>query len=485
MKRAALLVAVGIAALLAVVIVRTVRFTPRSVSVSPAERMQPLPGAVERLAAAIRIPTISHGDSLRRDTAAFRTFRDALAASFPRTHAQLPREIIGNDALLFTWAGTDPSLPPVLLMGHMDVVPVEPGTESRWTHAPFSGAIDSGFVWGRGTLDDKSTVLGILEACEALITEGFQPRRTILLAFGADEEEGGTRGAAVTAKLLQARGVKPYFVLDEGGMVVKDVFPGIESPIAVIGIAEKGYVTLELTARGEGGHSSIPPATTAAGILAKAITRLEANPFRGEIRGATANLFDALGREMPFPMRAMFANRWLFDPLLEWRLSSMPRTNATIRTTTAVTMLEGSPKDNVLPSRARAAVNFRILPGDSVAGVIAHVKRTIDDDRVDVRPKGIEVEASPVSPVDGPAWAIVERSIRQIYTDAIIAPYLVIAATDSRYYRDLTPNVYRFAALRAHASDAGRAHGTNERVSVQAYLEGIHFIAQLLRNSSQ
>lgn len=380
MKRVFLLLALVLAALAATVTFRTLRFTTENVALPPAAPVEPLPGAAERLAAGIRIPTISHGDSTLRDPSSFAALRELLTASFPLSHSVLKGEVVGLDGLLYTWAGSDPSLQPVVLLGHMDVVPVEGGTESAWKHPPFSGSIADGFVWGRGTMDDKSTVFGILEATELLLTSGFRPRRTIHLAFGADEEAGGVRSAAVIAKLLASRGVRPLFVLDEGGMVVQGVLPGIESPVAVVGIAEKGYLTLELTAKGEGGHSSVPPPQTAAGILARAITRLEDNQMPAEVRGATANLFDAIGREMPFGMRMLFANRWLFDPVIEWKMGSVPRSNATIRTTTAVTMLQGSPKDNVLPSRAKAAVNFRILPGDDIASVTSHVKRVIDDD---------------------------------------------------------------------------------------------------------
>ncbi len=485
MKRLFLVVGAALAALLAVMGFRTVRFAPVHVEVPAAPAFTPLPGAAERLAQAIQIPTISHGDSALRDSAAFRAFRDHLAASFPAASAAMQREIVGQDALLFTWPGSDPSLAPIVLMGHMDVVPVEPGTESKWKHPPFSGEIADGAVWGRGTMDDKSTVLGIMEAAEGLVTTGFKPRRTVLLAFGADEEVGGRNGAVIIAKLLQSRSVTPFLVVDEGGMVVTGAFPGLTKPVAVVGIAEKGYLTLELTARGPGGHSSVPPAQTTAGILARAITRLEDNPFPAEIRGATANLFDAIGRESPFAMRALFANRWLLDPVLEWKLASIPRSNATIRTTTAVTMLEGSPKDNVLPSAAKAKVNFRLLPGDTPEWVADRVRRIIDDDRIDVRASGVVSPPSLESPVTDSAWTILDRSIRQGYPGAIVAPYLVVGATDARHFRELTGNVYRFAAMRVEVNDASRVHGTDERVSVDSYLEGIRFLATLITNSTQ
>ena len=485
MKRFFLLVSAAVAAIAVVIGARALRFTPSKIEVPPAPAFTPIAGAPERLAQAIRLPTISHGDDTPRDSTAFSALRSHLAASFPLSHTAMTQEGVGRDAILFSWPGTDASLPPVILMGHMDVVPVEPGTEPSWKYPPFSGTIAEGAVWGRGAMDDKSTVFGIMEAVEGLLSKGYKPRRTILLAFGADEEVGGRNGAAAIVELLKSRRIKPALVVDEGGMVVTGAFPGLTKPVAVVGIAEKGYLTLELAARGQGGHSSVPPAQTSAGILARAITRLEQNPFPAEIRGATANLFDAIGRESPFVMRALFANRWLFDPLLEWKLGSLPRSNATIRTTTAVTMLEGSPKDNVLPSVAKAKVNFRLLPGDTPESVIARVRRTIDDDRVAIEKTGHVSVPSLESSITDSAWLILDRSIRQGYPETIVAPYLVVGATDSRYFRELTGNVYRFAAMRADTGDAARIHGTNERVSIDSYLEGIRFLAILITNSTQ
>lgn len=475
-----LVVALGL-----LVVVRAVQFKPRTVSVPAGEPFTPLAGAPERLASAVQIATVSPADTLTRDRAAFSAFHVFLATSFPRVHLTMERENIGRDALLFTWRGTDSTLAPVVLMGHMDVVPVAPGTDSLWKHGAFSGDIADGFIWGRGTLDDKGTVLGVLEACEALITSGFKPSRTIILSFGADEEAGGQSGARLIAERLESRGIKPLFVLDEGGTVVKGAIGGIAKPVALIGIAEKGYLTVELKARAEGGHSSMPPKHTAAGSLALAITKLEEHPMRASIGPTTAKLFDAIGREMSIGRRIAFANRFLFDPLIERQLASTPSTDATLRTTTAVTMLEGSPKDNVLPSQAKAAVNFRILPGDSVKGVIAHVRDVIGDRNIEVTPQEPQVEPSPISSTSDSAWAIVDRTVRQSYPDAVVTPYLVLGATDSRYMRRMTPNVYRFSGARLEKEDLERIHGTNERVSVAGYLEGIKFLAQLIRNAAQ
>ena len=369
-------------------------------------------------------------------------------------------------------------------MGHGDVVPVEPGTEGDWEHPPFAGRIADGYIWGRGAIDNKSGVLAILEAAERLLEEGYRPSRTIYLPFGMDEEVGGHSGAAKISKLLNSRGVELEYVLDEGGCVVSGVLP-IGAAVALVGIAEKGYVSLELSAKGEGGHSSMPPRRTAVGILSSAIARLQDNPFPGGLSGPTRELFAYLGPEMPFVPRMLFANTWLFGPLIERRLAASPSSDAMLRTTTAPTIFEGSIKDNVLPIRARAVVNFRIFPGETSESVAERVRSLIVDSRVRITQFGsVVLDPSPVSPTDSPGFKILERTIRQVFPDAVVAPYLVVGATDSRYYRGLTENVYRFLPLRLHQDDLSRMHGTNERVSIEGYADGLRFYRQLILNSN-
>lgn len=485
MKRAVLALTAALAVLAAVVLVRAAAWTPRRTSAAAAEAL-PLDrdAAAARLAGALRIPTVSTEDPAERSSAAFTALHAYLTSTFPRVHAALPREAVGRDALLYTWAGSEPGLRPIVLMGHLDVVPVEPGTEAAWEQPPFAGAVAGGFVWGRGALDDKVTVLGILEAVEALLGSGLRPRRTVLLAFGADEEVGGAEGAARIAAQLRARGVSPEVVLDEGGAVMRGALPGVRGPVALVGIAEKGFATLELAAAAAGGHAMAPPPHTAVGVLARAIARLEDRPMPAELRGATAALFDHVGPEMGFGMRVLFANRWLFAPLIERRLAANPGTNAAVRTTMAATVVEGGTKDNVLPIHARALVNVRILPGDSVAAVRAHVQDAIGDPTVAVTVAGPAADPSPVSPTDSEAWRAVERSVRAAFPDARVAPYLVTGGTDARHFAALTPNVYRFAPTRMTLEDLQRVHGTNERLSVENYAEAVRFYAQLLRNAA-
>jgi carboxypeptidase PM20D1 len=396
-------------------------------------------------------------------------------------HAQLAHGAIGAHSHLYTWKGTDSSLRPVLLMGHLDVVPAE--AEASWAHPPFGGVVAEGHVFGRGALDDKGNVLDILEATEGLLAQGHRPRRTVLLAFGADEEVGGQDGAARVAALLAARGVRLESVLDEGGPIGVGLVPGVAAPVALVGVAEKGSASVELVVQSAGGHASMPPRHTAAGILARAIVRLEEHPFDAELRGGTQALFEHVGPEMSFGMRLLFANRWLFAPLLTRQLASAPSTDASIRTTTAATMLEGSPKPNVLPARARAVLNVRTLPGDSLEAVRAHVRAVVDDARVEVRVEGDE--ASPVSRVDTEAWTQLQRSIRQVFPDTLVAPFLTVAATDARHFHRVSDSVYRFMPLRMTREDLGRIHGRDERLSVEGYAAAIRFYAQYLRNTSR
>lgn len=439
--------------------------------------------AAARLGRAITFQTVSHEDRSRIDPAAFTGLHAALAEMYPKAHAALAREVVGAKSLLFTWKGRDPSKPPVLLMGHLDVVPVEPGTEKEWQRPPFSGDVEGGFVWGRGTLDCKGPVLAILEAVELLAAQGFTPARTVYLSFGGDEEINGIEGARVIAEKLEAEGVRLEYVLDEGLVITEGITPGITAPVALIGLAEKGSVTVELVVEGLGGHSSMPPRTTPAGILARALQRLEENPAPAHLDGPVGTMFDVLGPEMSFPLRFVMSNRWLLAPALERVLSGKPSTDALLRTTTAPTLLEGSVKENVLPRRVRAAVNFRIHPADSIEEVVEHVRATVADPRVQVRALPAAAEPSPVSPVDAPGYRSVERSIRAAYPGALVAPGLVLGQTDGRHFARVSAAVYRFAPLRLRDEDLSRLHGLNERVAVKDHAAAARFYAQLLRDT--
>jgi carboxypeptidase PM20D1 len=475
----------AVALLAAALVVRTLGYPSKQVPVQPVTDWKIDSAAARRLAGALRFRTISYQDSSRFDAGEFRRFQEYLAKTFPKTHTRLSRETVGTFSLLYRWTGTDTTQPPLVLMGHQDVVPVEPGTESKWKYAPFDGRIADGYVWGRGAMDDKGNLVAELEAVEMLLSQGATPGRTVYLAFGHDEEVGGRHGAQAIAQLLKSRGVHPKFVVDEGGAVGVGLVLGTGAPVALAGVAEKGYLTLELTVQVQGGHSSMPPRQTAVGILSAAIERLERRPVPGGIRGATAEMFDYLGPEMPFGTRMLFANRWLFGGLLARVFGATPPGNAMLRTTTAPTIFQAGVKENVLPSVARAAVNFRLLQGDSIAGIRDYVQRTIKDPRVQVRiPETFRAEPSPISPVDSREFALLARTARQVVPGAIVVPWLVVGGTDSRYYAPLTKNVYRFSGLPLGPGDAERIHGTNERVSVDGYGQNVRFYLQLLRNAA-
>jgi carboxypeptidase PM20D1 len=367
----------------------------------------------------------------------------------------------------------------------MDVVPVESGSEQNWQHAPFGGGIVDGFIWGRGAIDNKSTVLGTLEAVEMLLAEGFRPTRTVYLAYGHDEEIGGKAGARAVAKLLRRRGVELEMVLDEGGVIADGVLPGISDPVALVGIAEKGFVSIELTVRVAGGHSSLPPAQSAVGIVSAAVAKLEQHQMPARLEGPTRLMFAQIGPRLPYPQRAIFANLWITRAMVVRKLVSTPTTNAMVRTTTAPTIFQSGTKDNVLPSYARAVINFRILPGDSIADVMEHVRRTIDDDRVQMNIGGrFTAEPSTVSSTDSQSFRTLERSIRSVTPDAVVAPYLVVVVTDARYYAGLSRNVFRFLPLRLNSRDLDRMHGTNERIGVREYHTAIRTYRELLINAA-
>jgi carboxypeptidase PM20D1 len=487
MKKILSALVLGLALLLGVVAFRTATLRslqPTAEAVPPAALDER--GALERFAASLRFRTVSHADSAGASATEFEALHGFLAESFPRVHAALARETVNEHSALYTWAGSEPALRPVLLLGHLDVVPVEPGTEAEWTHPPFAGHVADGYVWGRGALDDKFGVLGILEAVETLLREGHRPRRTVLLAFGHDEEVGGALGARSIAALLASRGVRAEWVMDEGGSITRGIVPGVAAPVALVGVAEKGYVSLVLSARAEGGHSSMPPRETAVGIVSRAVHRLERDPFPGRLQGAARAMFAYLGPELPLAQRMAFANLWLFRPLVERQLAASPTTDAALRTTTAATMFEGSVKDNVLPIHARAVVNFRILPGETVASVTERVRRTVDDARVEIRPlEGTGEDPSPLSPTDAPAFERLARTVRQVFPEAVVAPYLVLGATDARHYTALSGNVYRFLPAQITARELSGMHGTDERVSVESYLAGVRFYRQLLLGADE
>jgi carboxypeptidase PM20D1 len=357
---------------------------------------------------------------------------------------------------------------------------VIPGTEAEWQHPPFAGRIADGYLWGRGALDNKNGVVGLMEAVTVLLREGFQPQRTVYLSFGHDEEIGGENGAAAVVEHLATQGVRLAWSLDEGSFVYRNIFPGVEVPIATINTAEKGSATLRLVASAPGGHSSMPSRHTAVGRLARALVALEDHPMPGGLEGVAAGTFEAVGPYMPLLPRAMLANRWLFDPVLEWQLSRLPYVDAMLRTTTAPTMLDASPKVNVLPVEASAMVNFRIHPRDTVAEVVAHVERHAGGEHVRVE----MLDSNPPSAVsdpDGSGFRLVEEAVRAEFGRLVVAPGLLVAATDTRHYGRIAEDAYRFNPMVVTQAELDGFHGTDERISTAGMLQGVRTYVRLLR----
>jgi carboxypeptidase PM20D1 len=473
------------AILASILVIRTIGYESRQISVDEFDAPDVDANAVaRRLARGLRHRTISHHVDGPIESQAFFDLHAQLQADYPLTHAKLSREIVSDYSLLYTWPGSRPDLPAALLLAHQDVVPVEAGSEAAWEHPPYAGIIDETYVWGRGAIDDKGALFCIMEAIEGLVAKGFQPERTVLLAFGHDEELGGPRGAIQIAALLAERGVKADYVLDEGGAVTEGTISIVADPVAVVGVAEKGSVSIEMTVETMGGHSSMPPRHTGIGILAAAIVRLEENPVPGEIDGAVDIMFDYLGPELSFPFKLVMANRWLFNPLLERAFSGEPTLDAMQRTTTAATIIHGGVKTNVLPSRVKAVVNFRILPGDTIDSVYDHVLRIVDDDRVELAIAKESRNPSAIAPIDSESFRSIQRTISGFFPTAIVAPYLVTGGTDSRSYAAISSNLYRFAPVQFDAQDRERIHGTNERIEIAALGRAVGFYMQLIEETA-
>lgn len=440
------------------------------------------PHAVEKLQALVRIPTVSHRDPARVDTAAFDDFVETLADLFPLLHEHLELTRISTHGLLFRWAGAAAERP-VVLMAHLDVVPVE-GT---WQHDAFAAEVveheGEQVIWGRGTLDDKGCLVGICEAVETLLAAGVTPAQDLWLSFGCDEEIMGTAARQAVEELAR-RGVRPWFVLDEGGAIASEAFPGVGAPVGVVGVTEKGATSIELRVQGRGGHASTPARMGPTARLARAITRLDRSPMPASLPAPTIELFRRLAPHAALPLRPVLANAARLRPALtRVLLAAGPETAAMTRTTFAITTLSGSPAINVIAATAKAGVNIRVMVGDSVADVLEHVRRAVDDDEVHL--DVIEEDAaSPVSPVDDDAFRLLETTIGEVFPDAVPAPYVMMAATDSRHFTAICERVYRFAPFRMTKAQRESIHSYDEHLGVQAFLDGITWYRRLIERVS-
>lgn len=429
------------------------------------------------LSEAIRVKTISYDNKADRDTASFKRFIDLLEKKYPLTHAGLEKTIINKYSLLYKWNGKNKNLKPALLLAHMDVVPAE----GKWSEDPFSGSIKNKYIWGRGALDDKVSILGILEACESLRKENFQPERTLYFAFGHDEEVMGREGAKNIAAFLKAQNIQAEFILDEGLVITEGIIPGIEQPAALIGIAEKGYLTVNLSANIEGGHSSMPAHETAIGIVSRALSKIENHEMKASISRPAQEFLDCIGPEMPFFKKIIFANQWLFESLIIQAYEKTPSGNALVRTTVVPTLFNAGVKENSVPAHAQATINLRTLPGESEENIMENLKAIVDDERIKMKIT-TSIPPSKVSSTTTSGFKVIEKSIRQVFPGTYVAPSLMIAGTDSKHYTEISPNIYRFLPIRLEKSDLSRIHGENERIKIQDYKNVVRFYYMLMQN---
>ncbi len=471
-----------VAALAAVIAVRTATYESPTAGDAVATELAAAPSvdlqqAAAHLAEAVRLRTISHQDANENDAAEWDRFHAWLADTYPAAHSAMTRELVAGHTLLYTWPGSDASRPPVVLLAHHDVVPVTPGTEPDWKHPPFAGIVADGAVWGRGSVDNKGSMIGLFEAIEALAASGFRPGRTVIVVSGHDEEAGGA-GAGAAAQLLKSRNVQAEFVLDEGLAVIAD-FPLLGRPVALIGIAEKGYGTLRITAPAKGGHSSTPPPQTGVEVLAKALLAITSNPFPMRFAGPAADMVRTLAPDAAPAVRMAVANEWLFAPLLVRQIGATPAGAASLHTTIAPTMLRGSPKENVLPQDATGWINYRIAPGHSAGEVLQHAEDATRGLGVDVEWVQPPYDPSPVSSITSDGYRVIAAAASD-GGRLPVAPGLVNATTDSRHFATLANDVYRFQPLVASLGEIEMIHGTNEHLTLENLQRMTEFYGQVI-----
>jgi carboxypeptidase PM20D1 len=435
----------------------------------------------EKVAAALRFQTISYSDSNQTDWKAFEGFEQFLSQSFPLVHQSLERTMIGGHSLLYKWEGRNPGKLPVMFYAHQDVVPIESENGEGWTYPPFAGKIADGYIWGRGALDTKGLIICLMEAAERLLAAGFQPESTVYMAFGHDEEVGGNGGASNIAKRLNAQGIQFNWVLDEGLGVIKGAFSEQDPPIALVAVAEKGHANIQLKVVGEGGHSAAPPFESVIGTLASALDRLETHPMEERllplVMESLRNAAPLMDKKTQFGIR----NARLLKRQILNALAQNPLTDVLIRTKISPTMIHSGIKTNVLPKEATVVLNVRILPGDSVASVVKHIRETIQNPDVEITVLEDPTEPSPITNHESAEFKMLGRIIRDIYPTAIVSPALMPAGTDSKHFIPLSKNLFRFSPFCIHKNEGSRIHNTDERISVSACEDMLAFYMLLLQ----
>lgn len=471
------LILILLAALIAVILVRTALFRPKAEKKETFEEIDfDREAALRALAALVLCRTVSSEKHEEEDDAEFEKLIALLPVLYPNVFKTCLLERLEDRGLLFTWKGREEGKPAVL-MAHYDVVPVE---EENWDVPAFEAIIRDGAMWGRGTLDTKVTFNGILSAAENLIAQGFTPRRDIYFAFSGGEEVNGL-GAVHIVDYFSERGIEPELVLDEGGAVVENVFPGVGEPCALIGIAEKGMMNLEFSVSSDGGHASAPAPHTPVGKLSAACARVEAHPFRAHFTKPALEMFDTLGRRSSFAYRMIFANLWAFGWVLDLicRMSG-GELNALLRTTVAFTQMQGSKAPNVIPPTASMVANLRLNPADSVRGALGRIRSTVKDKDVELRVLR-SFEPSPISRTDCEGWERVCRAVSGTWRGCLVAPYLMVQCSDSRHYRKLSDRVYRFSAMDLTKEERASIHGNNEHIRLETAQRAVEFFIRVMK----
>ena len=471
-----IVIAALVVVFLAVVTVRTLRFTPKpQPELSREEVRFDRDAAVDALAQLVRCKTVSYNDHSLEDEAEFQKLISLLPNLYPNVMETCEFRQLPDRALLLRWPGKAPG-DVAVMMAHYDVVPVN---EEAWDKPPFDAILEDGVLWGRGTLDTKVTFNGILSAANHLIAQGFRPEHDVYFAFSGGEEVNGL-GAPNIVAWFREQGIRPALVVDEGGAVVENVFPGVKVPCGLIGIAEKGMMNARFRARSQGGHASAPKPHTPVGVLSAACKRVEDHPFKAHIQGPAAQMFDTLGRYSTPLYRVIFANHWCFG----WLLDLMARKsggemNALLRTTVAFTQMQGSSARNVIPPEATMVANMRLNPSDSVASALDYLKKTVANDAVEIT--ALEsFEPSPVSETGCEAWDKVAASVAETWRGCVVAPYLMVQCSDSRHYGPISNHVYRFSAMDLTAGERSTIHGNNERIRVETVGKAVEFYIRLL-----
>ena len=464
--------------LILVIAIRTAAFKPKKeIPHEEKEAVFDKDAAVRNLQELIRLRTVSYYDKEKEDDAEFQKLIAMLPRLYPNVFAKCTFDRLPDRALLFKWEGEKHDEPSVM-MAHYDVVPVE---EENWEKPPFEGIIENGVLWGRGSLDTKVTFNAVLFAADTLIKSGYIPKQDMYFAFSGGEEVNGN-GAVNIVNWFIENGIKPQLVVDEGGAVVEGVFPGVTKPCGLIGIAEKGMMNATFSVKSQGGHASAPKPHTPIGVLSRACTRLENKPFKMHLTTPAALMFDTLGRHSNLAYRIIFANLWLFKPVLDMLAkSSGGEMNALLRTTVAFTQAGGSSAPNVIPPSAFMVANMRLNPDDSVKTAIDYLKKTVNDDTIEISVKN-EMEPSPVSKTDCEAWEKVKNAVSDTWKGCIVSPYLMVQCSDSRHYRDLSDHVYRFSAMDLTSEERATIHGNNERIRLTTLHKAVEFYLRLMQS---